>query len=374
MSLKNFNASVKSAVSEQAFEQKLKEHTEDFYRCLIQLKPKCNMVTEPRQVNQAPETVIAISDTSDDEPNKTKRPSSKDTPIATTPKRRRLSRSYAMPIKAETATTPSGRVGFQSPATPSVFYSPMVSTGHVFPRMSHFKLSLLQIQQQIKRTTRGGFSHIVPLEVHEGLCLRAVAEWETPLMLYISKANEILIATVTKALGESLGDFSRRLIFKESEEYLTTFLREKGIEQTTRLEEIYNNEKYRVVTINEQGLHNHKAKEKAGLERFRLIRRAKAAELVEDDRDFRDLETLTPEEKLEESKLFTRWLSQLPEDEFKREIDVAATVRSYYLVAATRFTDAVSMDINSHLFRSLREGALENYLEQKLGLSPCPSK
>jgi hypothetical protein len=374
MSLKSFNASVRSAVSDQAFEQELKEHTEDFYRCLIQLKPKCNMVTQPEQVTQAPETIIAISDTSDDEPNRTKRPSSKDTPIATTPKKRRLDRSYATPIKAESVATPSGRVGFQSPAIPSVPYSPVVSTGHVFPLVSRFKLSLLQIQQQIKRTTRGGFGDIVPLEVHEGLCLRAVAQWEAPLMLYISKANEILMATVTKALEESLGSFSRRLIFKESEECLATFLRAKGEEQTTRLQEIYNNEKYRVVTINEQGLHNHKAKEKAGLERFRLIRRAKAAELIDDDREFKDLEKLTSEERLEESKLFAKWLLQLPEDEFKREIDVAATVRSYYLVAATRFTDAVSMDINSRLFRSLREGALEDYLEQKLGLSPYPSK
>ncbi|KAI0396336.1 P-loop containing nucleoside triphosphate hydrolase protein [Xylariaceae sp. FL0594] len=358
MCLKNFNASVRSAVGDQAFGHAFKQHTEEFYRCLVGLKPKCNMAMVPEEPHHAPQAVI-ISDSSDDEPNRSKRPPPGGTPAATRQKKRKLNEPFLTPVKSERVTTPTGRVGMQTPAISTVTRSPAVSRGLPFPAAAPFKMSLLDIQEQVKRTTRGGFGDIVPLEVYESLCLRAVREWETPLNSYIAKANRLLLATVNTVLVKSLGGFSRRLIFKKSGEGVSEFLKEKGKEQAERLNDIYGNEKYKVVTINEQWLNSHKAREKAGLERLWLIKRAKEAGLLDDDSDTR--------ESLAELR------SKLPEDKFKREIDIAATVRSYYLVAATRFTDAVSMDIDSRLFRSIREGALEGYLEEKLDLSPYPT-
>jgi hypothetical protein len=247
---------------------------------------------------------------------------------------------------------------------PSLFQN---STGHLSrDNAVGFRMSLLTIQKEIRHKTRGGFGDVVPLEVHEALCLGAVSRWKEPLDVYIAKATRLLTSTVTKALEGTLGTFSRRLIFKECQEYLATILKEQTAIQSKRLWELFENETYRAITINEDGLDHFKAKEKKVLDRDRLFARAKAASLLEEDRQSGD--KLTPEE---EKKL----LGKLPGDEFKREIDVAAKVRGYFLTAATRFVDAASMDINSRLFRSFREGALlEIYLDQKLGLFPYPSK
>jgi hypothetical protein len=146
------------------------------------------------------------------------------------------------------------------------------------------------------------------------------------------------------------------------------FLKEQGARQCERLLEVYENETYKAVTINEYGLNHFEATEKEVLERWRIFHRAKAAGLVHEDETYRPDDKLSQEDKMDELKAFSKYQAQLPDDEFKREIDVAAKVRAYYLTAATRFVDSVSMDINSRLFRYLREGKLDQYLGGKLGL------
>ncbi|KAI3318618.1 P-loop containing nucleoside triphosphate hydrolase protein [Xylariaceae sp. AK1471] len=361
MSLRDFYNSVKCAVGGPDFEQDSKALNEQFHRCLMQMKPKCIVTTEKAKPRQE----IVISDDSDNPGTSSrKRPAPRDLAIGSTPKKQRRNELLATPVKGEGSS--AGGV-FQSPATPGASSSLQDSVGD-FSRFNPIgsKLSLLEIQREIKHKTRGGFGDVVPLEVHEALCLSAVSRWKEPLDMYIDKALKMLMSSVTGALKSTLGTFSRRLIFKESEEHLMAILKEQGAIQSKRLKELSENEMYKAVTINEDGLNHFKAKEKEVLERYRLFTRARAAGLLDEDRQFDD--QLSPEEE-------KKCLGKLPQDEFKREIDVAAKVRGYYITSATRFVDGVSMDINSRLFRSFREGGLlESYLDQKLGLFPYPSK
>ncbi|RWA05668.1 hypothetical protein EKO27_g9436 [Xylaria grammica] len=180
-------------------------------------------------------------------------------------------------------------------------------------------------------------------------------------------------SVVTKALESSLRKFSNRHIYEESSELLRVFLKDQGARQRERLAELYKNETYKAITINEVGLNYFKAQEKKLLEHHRLFIRLRTAGFIDSDLQYKRDEEMSLEEKQEQSKLLDKYKGQLPEDEFKREIDVAATVRGYYLIAATRFVDGVSMDVNSWLFRSFRDGALDDYLDEKLGLFPYPT-
>ncbi|KAI8629031.1 P-loop containing nucleoside triphosphate hydrolase protein [Xylariaceae sp. FL1651] len=372
MSLRDFYTSVKRAVTEQDFEQDFKELNEQFYRLLVDMKPKCNLATDTPIFARPREQAIEISDDSSNETTSSKRPPPKDPTIYATPKKKKQRRvkELATPVKAESPTS----LTFHSPAT-ARHSSPLQDDLNHFSSCSRvgIGLSLVEIARDIRHKTRGGFGDVVPLEVHEQLCLRAVSKWKGPLEIYIEKATTMLMSTVTRALGASLGNLSRRLIFKESQEHLLAFLREQEALQRARLVETYDNETYKAVTINEQSMNHFKAKEKEILERHRLVSRAKAAGLLDDDRVFKNDEQMSQEEKTEEAKLLNKCLAQLPEDEYKREIDVAAKVRGYYLTAATRFVDSVSMDINTRLFRSFREGALDDYLDKQLGLFPYPA-
>ncbi|KAI0445926.1 P-loop containing nucleoside triphosphate hydrolase protein [Xylaria telfairii] len=373
MSLQNFYTSVKRAVDNQDFDQNCKELTESFFECLVQLKPKCIMVTERPKPKLQAEEVVIVSDDSGNETLGSKRPPPKGSPIGSTPRRRRPDR-FTTPVKTEEYSADASLYSPVNP-TPSLPQNLNTTDFRVLLRMEkdkEVKLSLQEIQKEIKLKTRGGFGDVVPFEVHEALCLKAVSQWEKPLRIYIDKSITMLMGAVTQALESSLKDFSQRLIYKESEEFLIAFLKEQGAHQTERLIELHRNETYKAVTINEGGLNHFKTKEKELLESHRLFTRAKAAGAIERDRPFKRDEQMSREEKLEQSKLLDKYQAQCPEDEFKREVDVAATVRAYYMTAATRFVDGVSMDINSRLFRSFRDGALDYFLDGKLGLFPYP--
>ncbi|KAI0542999.1 P-loop containing nucleoside triphosphate hydrolase protein [Xylaria digitata] len=365
MCLKDFYTSVKRAVDLQDFEEGCKELNEEFHLSLVKMKPKCIMVTE--KPKQRPlvysEEIVIVSDDSGNEATGCKRPVPRSSTIDSTPKRLRYSEPFT-PIKAEDGS-PAG-TNLRPSVTP-VPCSLRTSEG------KFFKISLLEIQKSIKHKTRGGFGDVIPLVVHETLCLQAVSQWEQPLQNYIEKATDMLTKAVTNALESSLNKFSKRLIYKESSKLLRVFLKDQAVRQRGRLKELYKNETYKAVTINEVGLNHFKAKEKELLERHRLFIRLKTAGFIDSDIQFKLDEESSREEMAEQCRLLDKHRSQLPEDEFKRELDVAATVRGYYLTAATRFVDGVSMDINSWLFRSFRDGVLDEYLDEKLGLFPYPT-
>ncbi|KAI1744163.1 P-loop containing nucleoside triphosphate hydrolase protein [Xylaria scruposa] len=368
MSLQRFYASVRRVVDNQDFEQNFKELTEGFFEYLVQLKPECGMITERSKPILQVEEVIVVSDDSGNETVGSKRGPPKGSPLSQTPRKRRAG-LFTTPVKVE--GNPA-EIAFQSPKTPTPLLpqNPHTAGSQVSSdKQREVKFSLVEIRNQIKLKTRGGFSDVVPIEVHETLCLKAVAQWEKPLGLYIDKATAMLMSSITKTFESSLKKFSKRLLYRESKELLMAFLKEEGTRQGERLVQLYRNETYKAVTINEGGLNYFQAKEKEML----LFARLKAAGVIEQERQFKRDEQMTREEKLEQSSLLDKYRAQFEEDDFKLEVDVAAKVGAYYMTAATRFVDSVSMDINSRLFRSFRDGALDCFLDEKLGLFPYPS-
>lgn len=358
MALRHFYTSVKDSVNHRAFDQKCKQLTEQFYRHLTQLKPTCMLATETSKPRQ--DDVIMILDDTEDEATGSKRPGPRLPALASTPKRQRHVELCTTPVKAEGSPA---SVEFWSP-------TPKLSPSRPYTEKER-KLSLLRIRKEINMKTRGGFEKVVPLEVYESLCLDALSQWKMPLKMYMNTVSKLLEESVTEALESSFKKFSERVIYKDSHGFLTVFLKEKSAQQYKRLVELYENETYRIVTINPASFDHFIAEEKEYLTRNRLIVRAKAAGLDDREREPKGYEQMSADEQ---SKVLNKYRSQLPKDEFEREVEVASTVRGYYLMATTRFVDSVSMDVTSRLFRTFCDGELDHFLDGKLGLFPYPSK
>ncbi|KAI0206325.1 hypothetical protein F4808DRAFT_406892 [Astrocystis sublimbata] len=372
MSLRDFYTSARRAVDNGDFEQNCKELTEGFFDCLVQMKPRITNAQKPRP-RLPVEEIVVVSDDSELEIIGTKRGPPKGSTADPVTRKRRTD-LLSTPVKTEEYFT---QATFQSPATPtlSVLNNPnrVHFQGLLKEKGTIFRLSLQDIHKQIKLKTRGGFSDVVPFEVHEDLCLRAVSQWESPLNLYINKALAMLTSTVVEALERSLQQFSTRLIYKESYEFLMAFLKAEGAHQQRRLEGLLKNETYKAVTINESGLNFFETQEKKLIEGYRLFTRIKAAGLIDEDQNFKRDTQMSREEMQEQNELLDKHRAHFPEDEYQREVDVAAKVRAYYMTAATRFVDGASMDLNSRLFRKFSDGALDYYLDDKLGLSSYTS-
>ncbi|KAI1823128.1 P-loop containing nucleoside triphosphate hydrolase protein [Xylaria intraflava] len=363
-SLSGLYTSVKFAFNNPGFEKEYKRLTEWFYHHLVQLKPKCIVSTSDSGAKVRQEDVVVIeSDDSDGQMKDHKRPASNFSPIGLSPKRQRRNEVFTTPAKTKGLSIGSA----------AAYFSPAEESSSAQRPVGRIKLSLQELQWEIKHKTRGGFSDIVPLELHESLCLNAVSQWQGPLEKFINEVSSMLGAMVAEVLENSLRGFSKRRIYRDSKELFVALLQDRSNHQYERLRDLYKNEMYRAVTINEDALNHFKAKEKQDIQRLRLFTRAKEAGLVDEDKPCKRYDLMSREEKMEDAKLLARWQAQLPEDPFQREIDVVAKVRAYYLTAATRFVDNVSIDVDAWLFRSFREGALDNYMDQKLGLSQNPS-
>jgi hypothetical protein len=231
-------------------------------------------------------------------------------------------------------------------------------------------MDIKDIRKEIMNMKRAGMPHnLVPPEVYESLCMRAVRKWEAPLDTYMAKSMELLRETVHNALVRSLDKLRQRLVFKESQVHLTSFLDKQEAGQQARLTDRFNDETYQMFTLNTEAFDRFKVKEAEVLERARIYARLKSATLLDWSYVMSPLEKMSAEAKKKENQLFAENLPKIGDDPFKTELEVAATVRGYYMTAATYFVEGVTKDVNSRLFRALSDTALDFHLEDSLGLS-----
>jgi hypothetical protein len=209
---------------------------------------------------------------------------------------------------------------------------------------------------------------LVPDEVREIMCLDAVRKWQGPLETYIDKTAELLEKTTNKALEESLGILRRRLIFKECQAHLSAFIGKAVASQRARLSEMYDSETYQMYMMNEDAFARYKSQELELLRRARAIYRLKAVALIEWSYEIKKPEEMSEEEKSREHKVLSQHLPKIGKDPYETEIEVASFVRGYYMTAATRFVESITMNVNSYLFRMMGSQELDMFMDQQLGL------
>ncbi|KAI2636623.1 dynamin family protein [Xylaria nigripes] len=360
-SLYQFLMRTKVVIKDSEFSSEWSALNHQFRDIIFKIKPTCR-VKEP-----AAQTIdLSDADTEVSAVTPSRRPRPSDALAQQTPsKRLRVNPEYPhTPVKNEIYTNALFRassVVSNCVEPPSPFLP--------FRNLGRLTMDIREIRTQVRRKQRPGMPlDLVPDEVRETMCLDAVKRWQAPLMTYIDKTAELLERVTNQALEASLGTLRRRLIFKQCQAHLKEFIDRIVSDQRGRLTEMYNSETYQMYMMNEDAFTRYKAQEMEQLRRARAIYRLKAVALIEWSYEIKHPSDMSEEERTKENKILTQQLPKIGPDPYDTEIEVAAFVRGYYITAATRFVEGVTMNVNSNLFRIMGSSDLDQFVDQKLGL------
>ncbi|RYP03364.1 hypothetical protein DL764_005179 [Monosporascus ibericus] len=357
-SLSNLWLQVKEAMESSALNSEWKKLSRQFYQCILDMKPSC--IVKDRSDIRLPD----VTEDSDVEVISSVRKHSllTESPIRAN---KRMKKDQESPLRAQDGNPFSNPIHGSSAG-----YAPSSEKGaSPFRKFleNPVRIRLPEIRRKIEDETRPGVRSIVPIEVYERLALDAIRRWEEPMLFYMEKTMTLLGKAIESALWESLGNLQRRLIFKETLAHMEEFLVVEGTSQAGLLRGLYNLETYSLFTLNEAYSNRHEQEELEHLTRMRALYRLDAAQRLSIPIRI-DVRDLSDEEAKEERRIMTNILPQLSEDQFRNEVQVAAFVRGYYITAAHRFAESVTLSINGSLFRGIKERQINLFLEQKLGI------
>ncbi|KAH8666830.1 P-loop containing nucleoside triphosphate hydrolase protein [Xylariales sp. PMI_506] len=371
-SLLEFYKNVKLAIADTEFQSEWEKLNKQFQACILGMKPTCYLrTTEPTTFRNTADNPLDLTGDDDDGPGpdetpSRKRPRPSDSTVRSGPKRPRAGTEAgpSTPIKAE---------GDGIPPTPSLRSTPapqgLINTP--FQRylgLGRQSLNIPIIRAEINRRKRAGLPTIIPEGVYDHLVIREIKKWEEPLQTYTDLTMKMFKQALHNALQESMESLRRRTIFVESEHHLDSYINEMTTRQYNRLKDIYEDEQNRMYTTNEDAFKMYRESEEDILKRSRAICRLQAAGELPLDYKVRLPNNMKSEELAEERKSLTQKLKKLEPDPHNTEINVAAVVRGYYTLAATRFVENITLSINSRLFKEVGGCSLDMFLDQELGL------
>ncbi|KAI0382324.1 P-loop containing nucleoside triphosphate hydrolase protein [Hypomontagnella monticulosa] len=356
-SLFDFLVKMKAAVEDDEFLSEWNTLNNQFRSCVIKIKPTCKVKDNDLQTID-----ISGADSEVATPSPSKRPRPSDSTMRT-PTRRQNQDVMSTPVKNEDYS-----IGGMSRASSVTAIGPSSQPNPFtrFHNLGRLAMDIKDIRTEIALKKRPGLpSDLVPVQVRENLCLKAVRNWEKPLETYITKTAELLGQTANNVLETSLGSLRRRLIFRSCQKHLKEFLGEMVASQESRLQEMFDTETYQLYMMNEDVFKRYKMQEMEQLNRVRGIIRLKAVTLLDWGYSIRKPEEMSEEDRVKERKLLDAHLPKLPKDPYETEIEVAGFVRGYYMMAAARFVEGVTMNVNWHLLRAFREQQLDEYLDRE---------
>ncbi|KAL2130143.1 hypothetical protein VTI74DRAFT_6832 [Chaetomium olivicolor] len=371
-SLTTFTIRVKDRITDPNFQNIWDSQIcEPFRTTIMGLKPKFNVL---RDQPRAPldRGVIDLSGES---------PASSPTP----------GRKRSAPVLDLTHSTPKRQRGHQNgtvkteapdgptfPATPSHHRgtTPAAATPSRAPRSK----SLMDIRNLIKRSAIPGQPDVIFGGVYEPLSMEATRTWGPHLEAFINQTFSLLQGEILSILCAAFSQLKNRAAYKESLEHMRSFIETHKSELRTQLQHLHHLETQRLFTKDEDALKRNKAAELRILTRHRNHFRIAAAQASSsssstDDQQPQHImptipkwEDLTEEQRRAEEARMAKDLSKLGPDPFEQELKVAAYIRGYYLTAANRFVDYVSIHVMSGLLPRVAS-VIETYLHERLGLT-----
>ncbi|KAF5870276.1 putative dynamin family protein [Botrytis fragariae] len=228
--------------------------------------------------------------------------------------------------------------------------------------------SIGDIQNRMQNSSYG-LPKVVDPRIHRFYCQKAVSRWKEPYKAVLLAAMTILRLSVQGILEKHLGIYRQTFLFKRSKEAIHEWLDKLQEQQLQTLEDIYQTENFAPFTLMEDGINENK---KAELEKLQQSRHKHRANCFVDKQLAMNIKKIKAEKSTPEYHKARQILvsqvtpEQLGRDDFDVQIDVAAYVRGYYVVAANRFADSVCLSLNNRLFRHVHE-QVENHLENVLG-------
>ncbi|KAK1985551.1 dynamin family protein [Colletotrichum cereale] len=359
-SLMAFSTIVKETLRGRNFSSNYGSLSDSFRDCILQMKPKFVL----KDKSDIP--VLEISDDDDDLANTTpgNRKRSANAQGYANVKRPRPAvngGSFSTVVKMEDGGSTPGTPTRRRPPPPA----PLVgSFQQYFNHGAGFR-TLAQIRDDIRAKTKAGMPSIVPDEVYEDLCKKAVRDWDRPMATFMHETMSRLQKIVDYALDQAFGSLKKRLIFKESKALMDEFLNQRRAETMAFLKEIFDMETFQLFTVNQKAFADYERSESRVLTRYRHVMRWQA--FSGEASDFHDWEKMTPDQRIHEERKHSSELTKMGPDPFDKELKVAAYVRGYYMLSALRFTDTVCLSITSRMMPKIIQD-LDFFLEKKLGL------
>ncbi|KAK3693234.1 hypothetical protein B0T22DRAFT_35840 [Podospora appendiculata] len=371
-SLENFANSVKERVLHQEFESRWDRDTvEPFKASILKMKPVFN-VAEPRNAIDLDNAngMSGSSRAGSVTPTPArKRPLVNDSRQPSTPKRVRTAASLRIDaVRGGESPSPVGqRQGTFAPSPLSSMASTNIGGRLLGPR----SMSMLELRERIKQNAIPGQPGLVPATVYAPLYLNAAKRWKGPLDAFVKRTFDLLKDVIKAILDKSFGPLENRTVHKESTRHMNAFIDRCQKELQAEVDTIYNLETQRLFTKDEKTLKIHTDEERFALNRHRYYHRiaARQEELVVERIPIFD--ELTEERQSQEKLKIEKEMNRLGKDSFEQELEVAAYVRGYYVTAAGRFIDSVSIRIISGLLPKLADD-VGSSVSKNLGMDALP--
>jgi hypothetical protein len=355
-SLAEFTIRVKDRVMHQDFMSTWDgRFGEPFKKFIIGMKPKFNVKDNARA--SKPVFIDLDGDSPTSSPTIRKRSGPVTDLTQSTPKRQRGQQPNGF-IKTEAPDHPTW------PATPT---HPRSATPFATPSRNNRSRSLMDIRELIRRAAIPGQPGLVSASVYEPLFIEAAKTWGPHLEWFINSTFAFLQAEVSEILDAAFAHLKNRAVYKESQEHIRAFIDAHKTDLRTQLQLIHQLEARRLFTKDDDALKRNQTAELKILVRHRNHFRI-AAHNGEELSAVPKVEDLTDEERKQEETKMARELKNLGPDPFEPELMVAAYIRGYYLTAANRFVDYVSIHVMSGLLPRVAS-VIETYLHEKLGLT-----
>ncbi|KAF3015063.1 hypothetical protein E8E14_010944 [Neopestalotiopsis sp. 37M] len=372
-SLTQFKEAVKNATLYTDFQSRWDQLNKQFQACILAMKPTCTVRTQERAQYRDDNTVDLTSDSenvaAETPSRKRTNPRASDSTIrgnATPSKRQRVEVSTPTTVKMEqpffgVTGTPHSVQGTPGPDPQSPFAE--------FYSLGRRGLDIRLIQNVLASRRRAGMpADVVPEDVYDLLINRAISNWQGPIERYIEHTMRLFGSMLNGALTKSMASLAKRLIFVESQVYLTEYITKMDSLQSAAVMDLFQSETYQMFTTNKDALKRYREEEIATLQRARSIERLRAIGVFGFDYKTRPLNRMTQDAIAEEKEKIAKNLSKLGPDEFNTELGVAAMVRGYYILAGMRLVEGVTLSVKSKLFRDVASDSLHQFLERKLGL------
>ena len=363
-SLAEFTIRVKDRVLHQDFMSNWdSKNGEPFKKHILGMKPKFNVwdnrSKEPPKPSQ--DAVIDLDpDTPVSSPTTRKRPAPVMDLTQSTPKRPRGSHANGnRVIKTEGSDRP------QWPRTPS--HTRGATPASSTPSRGSRSRNLMDIRELIQRAAIPGQPGLVSASVYEPLFIEATKTWAPHLEGFINSTFSLLQAEIFSILDAAFAHLKNRAVYKESVEHMRSFIDTHKVELRAQLHLIYNLESQRLFTKDDETLKRNQAAERKILVRHRNHYRI-AAHNGEELGHVPKVDEMTDEDRKQEEAKMARELKNLGPDPFEPELAVLAYIRGYYLTAANRFVDYVSIHVMSGLLPRVAS-VIDTYLHEMLGLT-----
>lgn len=370
-SLQQFKEAVKQATDVDDFQARWNKLNKQFQACILAMKPTCTVRTqEAPSYRETPDGAVDLTSDSEtvavDTPSRKRGPRVSDSTMRTTPTTKRQRTEFNTPttVKLENSFygTPGGAHGTPTPDPQSPFSE--------FYHLNKRGLDIRIIREVLTSRRRAGLPADIPSggDVYDFLINKAITKWQKPIELYIEHTMKLFKSMLEGALRESMASLAKRLIFDESKSYLDQYISKMDGLQTAAIMDLYQAETYQMYTTNDDAFKRHKEEELAILQRARSIERLRAIGVFASDYKNRPLNRMPPEAIAEEREKIAKNLPKLGQDDFSNELAVASIVRGYYILAAMRLVESVTLSVKSKLFRDVASDSLHTFLRKKLGL------